>query len=77
MVVWRSTAPTHLSPGRRDLRVGTADAIFEPLAARQVLAARRIDTQTARNEALEITAESYFNVQMSARHLRGDDRRYQ
>ncbi|HVU88551.1 MAG TPA: hypothetical protein VHD36_14620 [Pirellulales bacterium] len=47
------------------LRVGTADALFEPLAARQVLAARRIDTQTARNEALEITAESYFTVQMA------------
>ncbi len=54
-----------IAGGGAVLRVGSADAIFEPLAARQVLAARRIDTQTARNEALEITAESYFNVQMS------------
>jgi outer membrane protein TolC len=54
-----------IAGGGAVLRVGTADAYFEPLAARQVLVARRIDTQTARNEALEITAESYFNVQMA------------
>jgi outer membrane protein TolC len=54
-----------ISGGGAILRVGTADAIFEPLAARQVLAARRIDTQTARNEALEVTAEAYFNVQFA------------
>lgn len=54
-----------IAGGGAILRVGTADALFEPLAARQVLTSRRIDTQTARNEALEITAESYFNVQMA------------
>ena len=55
-----------IAGGSAVLRVSTADAIFQPLAARQVLASRRIDTQTARNEALEITAESYFNVQVAA-----------
>ena len=40
-----------IAGGSAVLRVATTDAIFEPLAARQVLASRRIDTQTARNEA--------------------------
>jgi outer membrane protein TolC len=43
----------------------TADAIFGPLAARQVLRAREIDVQTARNDALLATAEAYFNVQQA------------
>jgi outer membrane protein TolC len=40
----------------------TTDAIFEPLAARQVLNARRWDIQTSKNEALLMTAKAYFNV---------------
>jgi outer membrane protein TolC len=54
-----------IAGGSAVLRVATTDAIFEPLAARQVLASRRIDTQTARNEMLRATAESYFQVQLS------------
>jgi len=54
-----------IAGGSAVLRVATTDAYFEPLAARQILRARQIDTQTARNEALEQTAESYFNVQMA------------
>ncbi|HEY2839316.1 MAG TPA: hypothetical protein VGJ26_09215 [Pirellulales bacterium] len=59
------SADTFIAGGSAVLRVATTDAIFEPLVARQVLRSRRIDTQTARNEALEQTAESYFNVQMA------------
>jgi outer membrane protein TolC len=44
-------------------KVGTADALFEPLAARQLLRSREINVQTARNDALLATAEAYFNVQ--------------
>jgi outer membrane protein TolC len=50
-------------------RFDTADAVFAPLAARQVLRARSIDVQTARNDALLATAEAYFNVQQSRGRL--------
>src|SRR5581483_943573 len=45
------------------------DALFAPLAARQVLRARQIDVQTARNDALLTTAEAYFNVQQARGRL--------
>ncbi len=38
------------------------DIIFEPLAARQNLNAKRWDIQTAKNDALLQTARAYFNV---------------
>jgi outer membrane protein TolC len=42
--------------------VALTDAIFQPLASRQDLNAKRWDIQTAKNEALLETARSYFNV---------------
>ena len=42
--------------------VALSDAIFEPLAKRRVLNARRWDIQTAKNDALLTTAEVYFRV---------------
>ena len=42
--------------------VALTDAIFQPLAARQDLNARRWDIQTAKNDALLETARAYFNV---------------
>ena len=42
--------------------VNVADAYFEPLAARQVLASRRWEIQAARNDALMQTADAYFRV---------------
>jgi len=50
-------------------KVETADAIFAPLAARQVLRAREIDVQTARNDALLTAAEAYFAVQLARGRL--------
>jgi outer membrane protein TolC len=50
-------------------RLATADAIFAPLAARQVLRARASDVQAARNDALLNTAEAYFNVQQARGRL--------
>ncbi|MSR31768.1 MAG: TolC family protein [Gemmataceae bacterium] len=44
------------------------DAIYSPLAARQVLRSREADRQAAINDTLLQTAEAYFNVQES----RGD-----
>jgi outer membrane protein TolC len=52
-------------------RVATADALFAPLAARQVLRAREIDVQAARNDALLVTAEAYFNVQQARGRVAG------
>jgi outer membrane protein TolC len=40
----------------------TTDAIFAPLAARQVLNARHYDIQAAKNDALMQTADAYFRV---------------
>jgi hypothetical protein len=47
--------------------IALTDAIFQPLASRQELKAKRWDIQTAKNEALLETARSYFNVH----HYRG------
>lgn len=44
--------------------INMTDAIFQPLAARQVLRSRRADVQTAKNNALLMTADSYFDVHM-------------
>jgi len=51
--------------------VSSNDAVFGPLAARQVLRSRQIDVQTARNDALLATAEAYFNVQQARGRLAG------
>ena len=42
--------------------VGMTDIIFQPLAARQVLDAKRWDIQTAKNDVVLEVARSYFNV---------------
>ncbi len=42
--------------------IGTTDAIYEPLVARQVLNARHWDIQSAKNDALLQTADAYFRV---------------
>ena len=49
----------------------TTDAIFAPLAAAAGGAARQIDVQTARNDALLAVAEAYFNVQQARGRLAG------
>jgi outer membrane protein TolC len=48
-----------------------SDALFEPLAARQVLRARQATLQTARNDSLLAVAEAYFNVQQARGDLAG------
>jgi outer membrane protein TolC len=47
------------------------DAIFAPLAARQVLRSRASALEVARNDALLAVAESYFNVQQARGQLAG------
>jgi outer membrane protein TolC len=47
------------------------DAIYAPLAARQLLNARNIDIQTAKNDALLSVATAYFDVQQARGILGG------
>ncbi|HEY1859354.1 MAG TPA: TolC family protein, partial [Gemmataceae bacterium] len=49
------------------------DALFEPLAARQVLRARQADLQAATNDSLLAVAEAYFNVEQARGELAGAD----
>jgi outer membrane protein TolC len=42
--------------------ISATDAIYEPLAARQVLSARQWNIQSAKNDALLQTANAYFTV---------------
>jgi outer membrane protein TolC len=51
--------------------VATTDAIFEPLAQRQVVRARESQVQAARNDALLAVAEAYFSVQQARGQLSG------
>jgi outer membrane protein TolC len=47
------------------------DAIYAPLAERQLLRARNIEVQTAKNDALLSVAVAYFNVQQARGTLAG------
>jgi outer membrane protein TolC len=50
-------------------RVAGTEALFAPLAARQVLQSRTFDVQTARNDSLLLTAEAYFRLQQARGRL--------
>jgi outer membrane protein TolC len=58
-----NTKDEFLAGGGVVAHFAAADAIFAPLAARQVLRARMIDVQAAHNEALLAVADAYFRVQ--------------
>jgi outer membrane protein TolC len=57
--------------GGPSLFVGLTDALFAPLAARRVVAARQADLQTARNDALFQVAQAYFDLQAARGRLLG------
>ncbi len=57
--------------GGATLVIGVTDAIFRPLAARQELASRQWDVQSARNDALLAVALAYFDVQQARGVLAG------
>lgn len=56
--------PAPLSGLSTVLRI--SDAIFEPMSARRVVAARKVAIQTATNDALLGVSESYFDLQQAA-----------
>jgi outer membrane protein TolC len=47
------------------------DAIYAPLAERQLVRARNIDVQTAKNDSLLAVASAYFDVQQARGNLAG------
>ncbi len=57
--------------GGPSMSVGLTDAIFAPLAARRVVAARRADLQAARNDVLLNVARAYFSLQEARGRLLG------
>ncbi len=67
--VYTNSKDQLLVGGGLTARVATTDALFGPLAARQLLRSREIDVQTAQNDALLATAVSYFNVQQARGRL--------
>jgi outer membrane protein TolC len=57
--------------GGPSLFVGLTDGIFNPLAARRVVAARRADVQTARNDVLFTVSQTFFELQSARGRLLG------
>ena len=57
--------------GGPSLFVGLTDAIFNPLAARRVVDARRADVQTARNDVLFTVSQAFFDLQSARGRLMG------
>ncbi len=68
---FRKGRQTFFVGGGPSLFVGLTDAIYAPLAARQVVASRRADLQTARNDVLLTVAQAYFDVQAARGRLLG------
>src|SRR5262245_50476735 len=69
--LFRQGLNTTFVGGGPSLSVGLADAVFAPLAARRVVAARRADVQAARNDVLFSVAQSYFDLQAARGRLLG------
>jgi outer membrane protein TolC len=59
--------------GGPSLSVALTDAIFEPLAARRVVASREANLQAARNDALLNVTQAYFVLQEARGRLVGVD----
>ena len=59
--------------GGPSLNVALTDAIFEPLAARRVVASREANLQAARNDALLTVTQAYFVLQEARGRLVGVD----
>ena len=60
-----------MSAGGPSLFVGITDGIYNPLAARRVVAARRADVQTARNDVLFTVSQAFFDLQSARGRLLG------
>jgi outer membrane protein TolC len=66
------TSKSSLMAGVAPIAVfAVTDAVFEPLAARQIVRARQAELQATRNDSLQSVAEAYFNVQQARAELAG------
>jgi outer membrane protein TolC len=68
---FRKGLQTFFVGGGPSLDVGLTDAIYAPLAARRVVASRRADLQTARNNVLLVVSQAFFDVQAARGRLLG------
>ncbi len=68
--VFNNRAALTMGPGVSAI-FATTDAIYEPLAARQLLRARQMGVQAAKNDALMDVAVTYFNVQQARGRMAG------
>jgi outer membrane protein TolC len=66
-----NTRNQYMAGGGLTAVFSAADAIFAPLALRQVVRSRESDIQAARNDSLASVAEAYFNVQKARGQLAG------
>jgi outer membrane protein TolC len=64
-----NTKQQFVAGGGLVVNFAAADAIFAPLVARQVVRARELDVQAARNDALMAVADAYFAVQVGRGQL--------
>jgi outer membrane protein TolC len=69
--VFTTSRSSVLVGGGPSLSVSVGDALYAPLAARQVVRARRADVQAARNDATLAVAEAYFAVQQARGEVAG------
>jgi outer membrane protein TolC len=67
----RSTRNALYVGGAPEAVFSIADAIFEPLAARQILEARKAGLQAATNDTIERVARAYFTAQEARADLSG------
>ena len=59
--------------GGPSLNVAVTDAVYEPLAAKRVVASREANVQTARNDVLLQVSQAYFTLQDARGRLVGVD----
>lgn len=69
--VFTTSRSSFMVGGGPGLTFAATDALFSPIAARQVVRARRADLQTTLNDSLLAVAEAYFNVQQARGELAG------
>lgn len=69
--VFTTSKSSFLVGGGPSLSVAINDAIYAPLAARQVVAARQSDVQAVVNDSTLAVAEAYFDVQQARGELAG------
>jgi outer membrane protein TolC len=69
--VFTTSRSSFLVGGGPGLSFAVGDALYAPLAARQVLLARQADVQAARNDSTLAVAEAYFTVQQARGEVAG------